>query len=76
MRESESVLMADGQRALLTDTERAILTGEREVSDNYRHTVVSRVRRRINYELSSDVDVLASNQPELFTELQSVVCGD
>lgn len=64
------------QRALLTKTEREILGGERDVKDNYRYSVESRVRTRIREELPEDVDVLREHYPEIYNELREVVCGD
>jgi len=62
------------RRALLTDAEREILAGERDVKDNYRYSVESRVRTRIRDELPRDVSTLEEYYPELFGELHDVVC--
>lgn len=62
------------QRALLTETERSILAGEKEVKDNYRYSVESRVRTRVREELPSDVEVLKEHYPEIFEEVEEVVC--
>jgi hypothetical protein len=64
------------RRALLTDAEREVLSGEREVKDNYRYSVESRVRTRIRDELPGDVEALREHYPELFEALQEVVCED
>lgn len=64
------------QRALMTETERSILSGVQEVKDNYRYSVESRVRSRIRGPLAEDVEALRDNQPEIFSILVEVVCGD
>lgn len=61
------------QRALLTDTERAILSGSRDVKDNYRYSVESRVRSRITGPFAEDIAALRENYPELLEELERVV---
>lgn len=63
------------RRALLTETEREILNGEKDVKDNYRYSVESRVRTRIREEFSSDVEVLRENYPKIFEEVRGLVCG-
>ena len=63
------------RRALLTEAEREILGGEREVKDNYRYSVESRVRTRIRNELPTDVEALREHHPEIYSELREVVCG-
>jgi hypothetical protein len=60
------------RRAMLTDTERELLDAE-EKSDRY-YQAVSRVRRKINEELSTDIEILEENHPQLLEELQEVVC--
>lgn len=75
MPDSVSEQMAK-RRALLTETEQEILSKEREVKDNYRYSVESRVRTRIREELPEDVGVLRENYPEIFAELQEVVCDE
>lgn len=64
------------RRALLTDAEREILGEEREVKDNYRYSVESRVRTRIRDELPGDVETLREHYPEIYDALQEVVCED
>lgn len=64
------------QRALLTEAEREILGEKREVKDNYRYSVESRVRTRIRDELPGDVETLREHYPEIFEELREVVCDD
>jgi hypothetical protein len=60
------------RRAILTDTERELLDTN-EKSDRY-YQAVSRIRRKINQELTEDIQLLKKNNPELFEELQEVVC--
>ena len=62
------------RRAMLTDTERELLDAE-EKSDRY-YQAVSRVRRKINEELSTDIEILEENHPQLLEELQEVVCEE
>ena len=59
-------------RALLTETERKQLAGEQGNERKYQAT--SRVRRRINEELTTDIEVLAEHHPDLLSEVKSVVC--
>jgi hypothetical protein len=61
-------------RALLTETEREQIANEHGKDRRYQAT--SRVRRRIEEELSRDVTVLHEHHPELLAELQAVVCDD
>jgi len=61
------------QRALLTATEREQITGEH--GDQRRYEATSRVRRRIQDELRTDIEVLANQHPDLLEELQEVVCN-
>ncbi|MDB9233792.1 hypothetical protein [Halorubrum ezzemoulense] len=66
--------MNDG-RSLLTDREREILAGDADVSDNYRYKVQSVARQRVRG-IADDVDVLREHEPEIFDELQQIVCED
>lgn len=59
---------------MLTDTERELLNSE-EKSDRY-YQAVSRIRRKINEELTSDVQLLEKQHPELLSEMREVVCED
>jgi hypothetical protein len=59
-------------RALLTETEREQIAGEH--GDDRKYQATSRVRRRINEELTDDVELLEENHPDLFEELREVVC--
>ena len=61
-------------RALLTQTEREQIMGEH--GDDRRYQATSRVRRRIVDELTTDVEILRENHPDLLEELQAVVCED
>ena len=60
------------RRALLTDTERELLSSE-DKSDRY-YQAVSRVRTKINEELSEDMQIIEEHNPELIEELRGVVC--
>jgi hypothetical protein len=62
------------RRALLTDRERELIEGKGEFEESLRYQAVSRVRRKIEEELTTDVDLLRENHPELYAELQEVVC--
>lgn len=64
----------DRRRGLLTDTERAVLLGNKEVSDNYYYTIVSRVRTKLE-ELDEDLEALEEHGA-LLDELQEIVCKD
>ncbi|WP_225336364.1 hypothetical protein [Halomicrobium urmianum] len=59
---------------MLTDTERELLDSD-EKSDRY-YQAVSRIRRKINEELTEDISLLEENHPELLGELREVVCED
>jgi hypothetical protein len=59
-------------RALLTDTEREQIAGEHGSDRKYQ--AVSRVRSRIEDELSSDVETLQKHHPALYEELRETVC--
>lgn len=60
-------------RALITDREREQLAGEDSQQRKYEAT--SRVRRRIQEELTKDVETLEEHHPELLEELREVVCS-
>jgi hypothetical protein len=70
--EIELMSMNDG-RSLLTDREREILAGDADVSDNYRYKVQSVARQRVRG-IADDVDVLREYEPEIYDELQAIVC--
>lgn len=61
-------------KEMLTDTERELLDAD-EKSDRY-YQAVSRIRRKINEELTEDVQLLEENHPDLLEELQEVVCDE
>lgn len=75
MPDSVSEQMAK-RRALLTEAEREILGGDRDVKDNYRYSVESRVRTRVRNELRVDIETLREHYPEIFEEIQDMVCDD
>jgi len=62
-------------RSLFTDREREILAGRADVTDNYRYKVESVARERVD-QAQKDVEVLRENYPELFAQLQEVVCNE
>jgi len=62
------------RRALLTDRERELIEGEEDVDDDLRYQAVSRVRRKIDEELTTDVALLREHHPELYEELRDAVC--
>jgi hypothetical protein len=62
------------QRALLTPTEREQIAGED--GDQRRYEATSRVRRRIQDELTTDVELLTDEHPGLLEELREVVCEE
>jgi hypothetical protein len=47
-----------------------------EEGGNRRYQAISEIRSRINEELSTDVEVLKENHPELLEELREVVCDE
>jgi hypothetical protein len=59
-------------RALITETERESLA--RTDCDNRRYQATSRIRRRIEDEMTTDVAVLREHHPQLLAELREVVC--
>ena len=61
-------------RAIMTDTDREYISGEGDASESQRMQSVSRVRSRINDELTSDIEILEEHHPELLEELRNVVC--
>ena len=71
--ETSRLVMAR-RRALLTDTERELLSSGNK-SDRY-YQAVSRVRTKINEELSEDIQIIEKHNPELIEELRGVVCED
>lgn len=71
MDETERPTMARS-RALLTPTEREHIEAENGSAGEYE--AVSRARRRINDELTTDVRLLKEHRPDLLSELREVVC--
>jgi hypothetical protein len=61
-------------RALLTETEREQIAGEHGRDRRYQAT--SRVRARIEDELTTDIELLEEHHPDLLDELREVVCED
>ncbi len=59
-------------RALLTETDRKYITGDH--GDDKRYQSASRIRRRIDEELSTDMEILAEHHPQLLKELREMVC--
>jgi hypothetical protein len=62
------------RRALLTETERERLSKPSDAPDQRVYESVSRVRRRIDEELSKDIEILREQRPDLYEELRTVVC--
>jgi hypothetical protein len=60
-------------RALLTDGERRHISGQSD-KEQRKYEAVSRVRARIDEELTTDVELLEEHHPELLNELRDVVC--
>jgi len=60
------------RRALMTKRERELIAGDDD--DDLRYQAVSRVRRKINDELTTDVEILREDHPDLYEELREVVC--
>jgi hypothetical protein len=63
-----------GRRALLTESEREAIQDPDAAEHPY--VAVSRVRKKIQEELPTDVLILARHHEELHQELVDVVCGD
>jgi hypothetical protein len=61
-------------RALLTERDRELLANKED--SNRRYQAISEIRSRIREELTTDVEVLEENHPELLEELREVVCDD
>lgn len=62
------------RRALLTDRERELIEGGSESDDDLRYQAISRVRRKIEDELTTDVEILREHHPDLYEELRESVC--
>lgn len=63
-------------RALMTDTERERIAGMADVEDIKVYQAKSRVRRRIEEELTFDAELLEEHAPDLYQELVDAVCPD
>ncbi len=63
------------RRALMTKRERELIEGDDD-ADDLRYQAVSRVRRKIEDELTTDAEILREHHPELYAELQDAVCSD
>lgn len=61
-------------RAMLTEREREQIAGEH--GDDRKYQATSRARRRIEEELTTDVELLSEHHPQLLDELREVVCAD
>jgi hypothetical protein len=64
------------RRALMTERERELIKGDDEADDDLRYQAVSRVRRKIEDELTTDAEILREHHPKLYDELQDAVCSD
>lgn len=62
------------RRALLTESEREAIRDPDSRDNPY--VAVSRVRKKIQEELSTDVEVLREHHPDLLSELREIVCED
>ena len=69
---NETIRMA--RRALLTDAERDAIKNPESRENPY--VAVSRVRKKINEELTEDIEILEENHQELLEELRDVVCQE
>jgi hypothetical protein len=58
----------------MTETERDRITGQEDVEDIKRYQAISRVRSRIEDELTQDVTILEEHHEGLLGELREVVC--
>ena len=56
----------------MTETEREQIAGEH--GDERKYQATSRVRRRIEEELTEDIEVLREHHPDLLGELRDVIC--
>lgn len=66
--------MAMGRRALLTESEREAI--ENPDSKDNPYVAISRVRNKIDGELPRDIELLREHRPDLFEQLQAVVCDE
>jgi hypothetical protein len=63
-------------RALMTQTERDRISGIEDVEDIKRYQAITRVRGRIQDELTEDIQIFEGHHEGLLEELREVVCGD
>ena len=75
---TEQAATMSRRRALLTDRERELLASDDLAGQelDYRYQAASRVRNKIEDELTEDIDILAEHHPQLLTELREVVCDE
>jgi len=64
------------RRALLTDRERELLASDDDDEKEYQYQAASRIRNKIEDELTEDLEILDEYHPELARELREVVCED
>lgn len=64
------------RRALLTDRERELLASDDEEEREYAYQAASRIRNKIEDELTEDVEILEEHHPDLLEELREVVCDE
>ena len=62
------------RRAILTDRERELIASDDESEKEYQYQAASRVRNKIQDELTRDVEILEEHHPDLLEELRNVVC--
>lgn len=62
-------------RALMTETEREYISEEVDIEENKKYQAIARVRDRLD-SLEKDINVLQEHHPELFSEIQELVCSD
>lgn len=72
MSDDTDTLSIGRSRALITERERELIAAKEYESQNYQ--AISRVRSRIEEELTTDVALLREDHPELLAELREVVC--
>lgn len=73
--QSEAKTSMGRRRALLTDRERELLSSELDEDEKkYRYQAASRIRNKIEDELTEDIEILNRHHPELLDELRDVVC--
>jgi len=60
----------------MTETERERIAGREDVEDIKRYQAISRVRRRIEDELTLDIAILEQHHEGLLDELRDTICPD